>query len=77
MTAWTSPYIYLAERRVSERLKCHEVFRVDADATKKQVTSEYRRRASICHPDAGGDPGEFKQIRLAYEQALVLLKRNR
>lgn len=37
---------------------------------KQQIDRAWRKLASIHHPDHGGDPETFKQIRAAYEQAL-------
>jgi hypothetical protein len=37
------------------------------------VRNAFRALARRHHPDAGGDPGEFKRLRQAYEQALVQL----
>ena len=40
------------------------------------VRNAFRALARRHHPDAGGDPAEFKRLRQAYEQALVQLDRN-
>ena len=36
----------------------------------RDVKAAYRAKAARLHPDAGGDPAEFKALRFAYERAL-------
>lgn len=47
-----------------------EVLRLLPPYTVADVTSAYKERARRLHPDAGGDPEDFKALRSAYEQAL-------
>lgn len=49
----------------------HEVLGVRLDAAKADVISAFRALARTHHPDAGGDPAMFKQLRRAYEQGLA------
>jgi hypothetical protein len=72
-TYYASPEVYFAERRRDSRPECFVALGVDCDATEKQIKSAYRRLAKTHHPDMGGDPEEFKQVRLAYEKAMTIV----
>jgi hypothetical protein len=43
--------------------------------TADSVKTAYRRLAIDSHPDAGGDPGEFRRIEQAYREALAYFER--
>jgi curved DNA-binding protein CbpA len=43
------------------------ILRVDDTATPAQIKAAYRRLAKTAHPDVGGDPGAFEQLKLAYD----------
>jgi hypothetical protein len=47
-----------------------EVLHLLPPYTVADVASAYKERAKRLHPDAGGDPEDFKSLRAAYEQAL-------
>lgn len=40
------------------------------NATQDEIKSAYRKLVKIHHPDAGGDPNDFKAINDAYQQAV-------
>lgn len=42
------------------------------DADTNAIRSRYRKLASEHHPDKGGDPDDFRRIREAYEQLMVV-----
>jgi DnaJ-domain-containing protein 1 len=52
-----------------------EILGVDPNADRQAVVNAYRALAKIHHPDTGGDPGDFKRLREAYDQALQALER--
>ena len=52
-----------------------KVLSVEPDADREAVRNAYRALARMHHPDAGGDPAEFKRLRRAYESALAHLER--
>lgn len=45
----------------------YEILGVRRDADGDEIKKAYRRRARECHPDAGGDEDEFKQVTHAYQ----------
>lgn len=65
--------LYLAEQQSGRRRGLPEevrtMFELAEDATSDDLKKAYKRRIKECHPDLGGDPEEFKQIRQAYELA--------
>jgi hypothetical protein len=63
-TYYSSPEIYLAERRVTSLPKCFTDLGMKEIGTLKDVKRAYKRLVKTCHPDAGGDPEEFKRIRI-------------
>jgi DnaJ-domain-containing protein 1 len=48
-----------------------QVLGVEPEADQSAIRNAYRALARRHHPDAGGDPSEFKRLRRAYEQALA------
>jgi DnaJ-domain-containing protein 1 len=46
-----------------------EVLGVEPGADRQAVVNAYRALAKIHHPDAGGNPEDFKRLRQAYEEA--------
>jgi len=44
---------------------------VDANASKRDVTNAYRRKARKLHPDVGGDAEAFKQLHESYRKVLA------
>ena len=73
---YAHPDIYHAERRSfadAWRPECFVVLGVPADATPKDVKKAFKKLAKKFHPDAGGDPEEFKAVYAAYETAMVMV----
>jgi hypothetical protein len=52
-----------------------EVLGVKADATKVDIRNAFRALSKIHHPDAGGNPDEFKRLREAYDTGLKIAKK--
>lgn len=52
-----------------------EVLGVKADATKADLRNAFRALSKIHHPDAGGDPADFKRLREAYDAGLKVAKK--
>lgn len=50
-----------------------EVLGVEPNADVQAVKNAFRALAKTHHPDAGGDPEDFKRLRGAYDQALAAL----
>lgn len=48
--------------------KYHDILGVSADADDATVKKAYRKLASQHHPDKGGDPEKFKEVKEAYER---------
>ena len=48
-----------------------EILGVEQGADKQAVINAYRALAKIHHPDAGGNPVDFKRLRTAYETGLA------
>jgi hypothetical protein len=72
-TFYSSPEVYLAEKRSHTRLECHLILDVESDATEKQIKSAYKRLARTAHPDMGGTSEEFKRVRQAFENAVAII----
>lgn len=51
-----------------------EVLGVEKESDKQAIINAYRALAKVHHPDAGGNPDDFKKLRHAYEQAMAQLK---
>ncbi|HEY0137653.1 MAG TPA: DnaJ domain-containing protein [Nannocystis sp.] len=47
-----------------------QVLGVDTGATVEQIRAAFRQRVLVTHPDHGGDPDAFRQLRAAYDEAL-------
>lgn len=45
------------------------------NATEEQITEAFRALANVHHPDKGGDPEKFMEIRQAYDQAQALFRK--
>lgn len=54
----------------SGRATWYDVLGVKADATRADVKNAFRALSKIHHPDAGGDPNDFKRLRSAYDEAM-------
>lgn len=47
--------------------RLYNVLDVPADATQGEIKHNYRHLAKHLHPDAGGDPEEFRELQMAYD----------
>ena len=45
----------------------YEVLKVNKDASPDEIKKAYRKEAMHSHPDAGGDPEDFKALTIAFE----------
>ena len=50
-----------------EKMNPYETLEVEKTATDEQIKKRYREKAKGAHPDAGGDPDEFREIAKAYD----------
>ena len=50
-----------------------KILGVEPEADREAIRNAYRALARLHHPDAGGNPTEFKRLRNAYEEALAQL----
>lgn len=48
-----------------------EVLGLAPDADRQAIVNAFRALAKVHHPDAGGDPEDFRRLRSAYEAALA------
>jgi hypothetical protein len=48
-----------------------DVLGVRPAATRTEVINAYRVLAKVHHPDTGGDPAQFRRLRVAYENAIA------
>lgn len=51
-----------------------ETLGVTPDANKTAIVNAYRSLAKMHHPDAGGEPDDFKRLRNAYERGLSAIE---
>ena len=51
---------------------CFATLGLTMPITEADVSRAYRRKAKLYHPDHGGDPGKFKIVQQAYEEAMAL-----
>ena len=70
---YASPDNHFAERRSAPRPECFVVLGVEATATEAEVKGAFKKLAKKLHPDAGGDPEEFKAVYSAYERAMSMV----
>ena len=59
----------------SGRSTWFEILGVKQDATKADIRNAFRALSKIHHPDAGGDPNDFKRLRGAYDDGLKIAKK--
>ena len=50
-----------------EQQKAYDILGLEADASFSMIRKTYRKLAGQYHPDKGGDPTRFMQVREAYE----------
>lgn len=74
-TYYASPDIYFAEYRHSSRPECFVTLGVPPDADEADIKRAFKRLALTAHPDAGGTNEGFRELHLAYEQAMLLASR--
>lgn len=51
------------------------VLGVEPDAAAPAIKNAFRALAKTHHPDAGGDPADFKRLRAAYEQGMAVAQK--
>jgi hypothetical protein len=51
-----------------------DVLGVKPAATHAEVITAYRMLVKVHHPDAGGDPAQFRRLRAAYDDALATIR---
>jgi hypothetical protein len=72
-TFYSDPKVYYEEiRSWGHRPECFVGLGVPAGASIQEVKAAYRKMAIETHPDRGGDPKEFMQVKSWYEQAMAL-----
>ena len=54
-------------RKEVDNSKYYNLLGVDKNASEKEITKAYRKKALKEHPDKGGDPEKFKELTAAYE----------
>ena len=52
-----------------------DILGLDPRATSEQIRAAFRQRALLTHPDHGGQPEAFRELRAAYDQALARRER--
>ncbi len=75
-TYYSAPEILNAEQRILSLPKCFVDLEMNETGTINDVRRAYKTLAKKRHPDAGGDPEEFKRLHAAYETALHFLNSN-
>jgi DnaJ-domain-containing protein 1 len=55
----------------------HEVLGVKPEASKADIRNAFRALSKIHHPDAGGNEEDFKRLRVAYDEAMKVVKNDR
>lgn len=57
------------------RRSCWDVLGIKPSRSPTEITAAYRRRAKICHPDAGGTSEQMAELKSAYDEALDTIAR--
>jgi hypothetical protein len=52
------------------RRPCWDVLDIKPTRSETEIRAAYRRRARVCHPDAGGTSEQMAELQAAYEEAL-------
>jgi DnaJ domain len=52
-----------------------EVLGCKSDANREDVRNAYKSLARVHHPDVGGNEEDFKRLRLAYDEAMKVVKK--
>lgn len=55
----------------------YEILGVEKTASAEEIKKAYRKKASLHHPDKGGDTEKFKEIQVAYDTISDIQKRQR
>jgi len=56
-----------SDEEPEEKNALYKTLGVSPGATQREITRAYRKMATKCHPDRGGDEEKFKEIQEAYE----------
>jgi len=62
------PAPVVPERKTISVRGHYDVLGVPRTATAAEIHAAYRRRALATHPDKGGDPKDFRRVKLAFEE---------
>ena len=54
-----------------------EILGIAADASPKEIRAAFRERSKVLHPDHGGDPLDFHNLKEAYDEAMEGIYRKR
>lgn len=65
----------ISERKTISVRGHYDVLGVLRTATAAEIHAAYRRRALATHPDKGGDPKDFRRVKLAFEELVDAAKR--
>jgi hypothetical protein len=60
---------------VSGKVAWWTLLGVEQTASKNDIRAAYRALSKIHHPDAGGDPVDFKRLRTAYDEGMKQAKK--
>lgn len=52
----------------------YEILGVKPEANKNAIRNAFRALSKVHHPDAGGNPEDFKRIRVAYDDGMKVAK---
>ena len=58
---------------MSDKKTPFEILGITAEATPQDVRTAFREKAKTMHPDHGGDPLAFHELRIAFDEAKGIL----